>query len=128
MPDHPKPFSRLAESLIGDFRGVPLAEPRKMRRRQTRELAQVVEELMVKHQIGRASPEQAIRTRWAELVGSANAAYSHAVRIDHGRQLVVVASHGVVRNELFLHRAEIVDRIQKVPGCAHVKQLMIRAG
>ena len=128
MSDQPKPFSKLAERLIGDFRGVPNADPRKMRRRPTRALAAVVEELMVKHQIGRESPEHTIREHWPDVVGAANAAYSNAVRIDYGRRLVVHASHAVVRNELFLHRAEIVERIQKLAGCAEVKELHIRAG
>ena len=128
MPNEPKPFSRIAEGLIGDFRGVPNTDPRKMRRRPTRELAAVVEELMVKHQIGRDSPDHTIREHWAELVGGANAAYSHAVRIDYGRRLVVHASHAVVRNELFLHRAEIIGRIQKLPACAGVTELHLRAG
>jgi len=34
----------------------------------------------------------------------------------------------VVRNEIFLHRAEIVDRIRKLPGCAGVKELWVKAG
>jgi hypothetical protein len=33
-----------------------------------------------------------------------------------------------VRNELFMHRAEIVERIQKLPGCAVIKELNLRAG
>jgi len=127
MPD-PKPFSKLAEQLIGDFRGVPNSDPRKMRRRPTRELAAVVEELMVKHQIGRESPEHTIREHWTGVVGTANAAYSNAVRIELDRRLVVHASHAVVRNELFLHRAAIVERIQKLPGCVKVTELHIRAG
>jgi hypothetical protein len=61
------------------------------------------------------------------LVGTANAAYSHPVTIERNR-LLVLASHAVVRNELFLHRDEIVARIRELPGCAHVKSLNLRAG
>jgi len=128
MPEEPKPFSKIAERLIGDFRRVPSSDPRKMRRRPTRELAAVIDELMIKHQIGRSSPEQTIRDHWPELVGEANASYSHAVQLDARRRLVVHATHAVVRNELFLHRATIIERIQKLPGCADIKFLHIRAG
>jgi hypothetical protein len=83
---------------------------------------------MVKHRIGRAAPEDAIRERWAEIVGGAMAAYSHPVQIEQNRRLLVHASHAVVRNELFLNRAMIVERIQKLPGCAGVKELWIKAG
>jgi hypothetical protein len=128
MPDEPQSFSQAAEELIGDLRGIPFREPRKMKRRPTKAMAPLVEELLVKYQIGRHSTEQTIRDHWAEMVGAANAAYSHPVRIERGRSLFVLVSHGVVRNELFLHREAILEKIRKLPGCDHVRQLMLRAG
>jgi hypothetical protein len=127
MPDQPHQFSKLAEELVGDLRGVEFDEPRRSHKRATKDLAAVVEELMVKHQIGRPSAEQAIRDHWSELVGPANASYSHAVRAERGR-LLVFAAHSVVRNEIFLHRDEIVQRIRKLPGCEGIRSLNIRAG
>lgn len=127
MPDQPHQFSKLAEELVGDLRGVPYDEPRRSVKRATQPLAGVIEQLMVKHQIGRPSAEQEIRDHWPELVGAANAAYSHAARIERGR-LIVLAAHSVVRNEIFLHRDEIVARIRKLPGCETLRSLNIRAG
>jgi hypothetical protein len=127
MTDQPHQFSKLAEELVGDLRGVEFDEPRRSHKRPTKDLSAVVEELMVKHQIGRPSAEQSIRDRWAELVGAANASYSHAARIERGR-LIVLAAHSVVRNEIFLHREEIVQRIRKLPGCEGLRSLNIRAG
>ncbi|QYM77843.1 DUF721 domain-containing protein [Horticoccus luteus] len=125
--DQPHTFSKIAEELIGELRHLPPTEPKRHVRRPTLPLADLVEQLMVKYQVGRPSPEQAIREFWPRLVGPANASYSHAVAIERGR-LVVVAGHAVVRNELFLHRAEILKRLQKLPGCEIVKSLNIRAG
>lgn len=85
MPDELHEFSKGAEGLIGDFRGIPFTEPPRMRRRQTTAMAPLIESLLVKYQIGRNSCEQTIRDHWAEMVGTANAAYSHPVRIDRGR-------------------------------------------
>ncbi len=99
-----------------------------MKRRPTKTMAPLIEELLVRYQIGRHSPEQTIRDHWAEMVGAANAAYSHPVRIDRGRSLFVLVSHSVVRNELFLHREAILEKIQQLPGCDHVRQLTLRAG
>lgn len=127
MPDQPHQFSKLAEELVGDLRGVPFEDPKRSRKRPTRALNELIEDLLQKNQIGRSSPEQTIRDQWVELVGSANASYSHPARIERN-QLVVLAAHAVVRNELFHHRAEIVTRIKKLPGCAHVKSLNLRAG
>src|SRR5476649_2701767 len=83
MPDkEPFHFSKTAEELIGDLRGVPYSEPRRQKIRPTHSLASVVDDLVSKYQIGRDTPEQTIRERWTELVGAANAAYSHAARLE----------------------------------------------
>lgn len=131
MPEQPHVFSRLAEELVGDLRGVAYNEPRRSRARPTQQLAAVVEQLLQAHQIGRESPEQTIRDNWRALVdpngGNANSIHSHPARIERNMLLVLVP-HAVVRNELFHHRAEIVARIKKLPGCGHVKALNLRAG
>ena len=128
MPDNTPVFSKGARELIGEFRGVPLDEPARMRLRPTKAMAPLIEELLVKYQVGRHSCEQTIRDHWADMVGTANAAYSHPVRIDRGRSLFVLVSHGVVRNELFLHRENILEKIRQLPGCAHVCEVNLRAG
>jgi hypothetical protein len=127
MPDQPHQFSKLAEELVGDLRGIATDDPPRSKKRATQPLATVLEQLLVQHQIGRPSPEQAIRDQWPKLVGVANAAYSHPARIERNR-LTVLAAHAVVRNELFLHREEIVARIRQLPGCEGVKSLNLRAG
>jgi Dna[CI] antecedent, DciA len=127
MTNPPHQWSKLAEELVGEFRGISSEVPRRSVRRPTRSLAELVEDLMQKHRIGRSSPEQTIREKWVEIVGAANASYSHPVRIDRNL-LVVLVAHSVVRNELFHHRVEIATRIRKLPGCATVKGLNLRSG
>ena len=127
MPKEPHAFSKVAESLIGDLRRHAPEDPPRSRKRPTQPLAEVVEQVLQKHQIGRESPEHTIRDQWKTLVGPANASYSHPAMIERNR-LVVLASHAVVRNELFHHREEIVARIQQLPGCGHVKALHLRGG
>ena len=124
----PPRFSKLAEELIGDLRGIATIEPHRQRKRPTKGLSSLVEELLQKYQVGRDSPEQVIRDHWTEIVGSANASYAHAAQIDPKGRLIVLASHSVVRNELFHHRQTIVERIRKLPGCDHVKSFNLRAG
>lgn len=127
MSTEPHQFSKLAENLVSDLRGVPSDDPPRSRKRPTQPLAGLVEQLLQKHRIGRDAPEQVVREQWSSIVGSANAAYSHPATIERN-QLIVLAAHAVVRNELFLHRAEIVARIRKLPGCEGVKSLNLRAG
>ena len=127
MADEPYQFSRVAEELIGDFRQVPFKAPRRLIKRRTKGFDEVLEQLLEKYKIGRDSPEQAIRERWADLVGPANANYSHPVSVERGRLLVLV-SHAVVRSELFHHRESIAEKIRQIPGCKEVRNLNIRAG
>lgn len=123
----PHQFSKIAEELVCDLRRVANTDPARSRKRATRPLAELIEELLQRNQIGRSSPENTIRERWVELVGAANATYSHPARIERNR-LVVLAGHAVVRNELFHHREQIVERIKKLPGCGDIKSLNLRAG
>jgi hypothetical protein len=123
----------VAETLIGELRRLPFAEYRNRKgqrqvRRPTKNLAVLLEPLLVKYHIGRDSPEHTLRERWAELVGGANAAYSHPVEIDPRGRLLVLTSHAIVRNELFLHRDSVLQKIRAIPGCDHIKTLQLRAG
>ncbi|ACB75699.1 DUF721 domain-containing protein [Opitutus terrae] len=128
MPEEPpRQLSKLAEELVGDLRGLGSAEPRRSVKRPTQDLKSVVEQLVTKYHIGQESAEQTIRDHWVEIVGAANASYSHAASIERNR-LLVLTSHSVVRNELFHHREQIVERIRQLPGCGGVKSLNLRAG
>ncbi len=122
----PKEFSRAVENLIAGFRQVPEDRGRSKRRR-TNELGSLVDELLVKYRISHDSLEHSIREKWPELVGAANASYSHPVVVERGL-LVVLVSHAVVRNELFQHRESILEKLKKLPGCADIKGLALRAG
>lgn len=124
----PHEFSKLAQELIGDLRGLPFDEPRRLVRRPTRTAGDLIEQLLLKHQIGQDTPEHTIRENWPEVVGPANARYSHPATLDARGKLLVLTNHAVVRNEIFLHRQIVLERIQKLPGCAHIKGLNLRAG
>ena len=128
MPDEPHRFSKVAEDLIASLRRVPSEDPRGIRRRPSRDFVELVDSLRAKHGIGRPTAEQELRDRWPEIVGPANASYSHAVRIDERGRLAVHASHAVVRNELFMNRAEIIERIRRLPGCGSIKQIHLSQG
>ncbi len=122
------PFQHAARELIAAFRGVTNDVPARQHRRPTRAISPLIEELLVKHQIGRAAPEDAIRENWPALVGPAIAHYSHAGQIDPRGKLVILYSQSVAGSQLRFHQADILARIRALPGCTHVKSLAIRAG
>jgi len=126
MSDEPKEFSRAVENLIAGFRELP-EDPGRSKRRKAQDLGGLIDELLVKYRIGHDSIEHRIREQWPELVGVANASYSHPVVVERNL-LVVLVSHSVVRNELFFHRDAITGKIRQLPGCGHIKGLALRAG
>ncbi len=125
-PDEPKEFSRAIENLIAGFRELP-EDPGRSKRRKTVDLASLVDALLVKYRISHDSLEHSIRDKWPELVGAANATYSHPLVVER-QQLVVLVSHAVVRNELFLHRTAILAKLRQLPGCDGIRGLQLRTG
>ncbi|MEO6993940.1 MAG: DUF721 domain-containing protein, partial [Lacunisphaera sp.] len=124
--DEPKEFSREIENLIAGFRAVPNDRSRS-KRRKTVDLGALIDELLVKYRISHDSIEHSIREKWPELVGPANASYSHPLTVERN-QLVVLVSHAVVRNELFHHRLTILEKLKKLPGCGEIKGIALRVG
>lgn len=130
MPDTSSPqFSKLAQELIGDLRGIETTEPKRQVKRATKSASDVIEALVNKYHLGdQASPEQAIRDRWSELVTPTLAAYSHVVEITKSGWLMVIVSNAVAKQELTNNRRLFLRKIKAVPGCAHIKGLNFRAG
>lgn len=117
-------FSKAAQDLIASLRRIEPDAPKRSRVRPSRPIAELVETILQENRIGRDAPEHTIREHWSELVGPASAAYSHPVKLERNL-LTVLTSHAVVRNELFLHREEIVARIRLLRGCESVKALKL---
>ncbi len=122
-------FRHLARQLVADLRGVPDRTPARQVKRPTHALGGLIDELLVKHHIGRHTPEDTIRENWPALVGPAIAHYSHAGQIDPKGKLVILYNQPVAGNELRFHQASILAKIQALPGLRNVvKSLAIRAG
>jgi len=124
--DEPKEFSRAIENLIAGFRELP-EDGARSKRRKTQDLGPLIDELLVKYRISHDSLEHSIREQWPALVGVPNATYSHPLVVERNL-LVVLVSHAVVRNELFLHKDSILEKLRKLPGCSAIKGLALRSG
>ena len=120
-------FSRDIENLIASFRGLPNDDSR-TKRRQEQPLGEALDKLLRKYHVGEDAPDHTIRQHWAEIVGAANAAYSHPVKIDPKGKLLVLVSHAIVRDEHRLLETIILQRVRKLRGCERVSALTLRAG
>jgi hypothetical protein len=129
MPETRDTFRHIARQLVADLRGVPDKTPARQIKRPTHSLGALLDELLVKHNVGRHTPEDAIRENWPALVGPAIAHYSHAGQIDPKGRLTILYNQPVAGNELRFHQAAILAKIQALPGLRSVvKSLAIRAG
>lgn len=122
-----KKFSRQVENLIAEFRGLP-TDTSRSKLRDTRGLGQVVDQILHKYRIGMATPEDAIRQAWPEIVGEGNATFCHPLRIDREKTLVIGVSNPVVRQELLFHKPVILQRIRTIPAAKHITDVAVRTG
>ena len=122
----PYAFSRLAEELIGDFRKLPFDEPAAMRRRATKPVASVIEELIAKYKIGTTAIEDSIRAEWPALVGQANAQYSIPMNVDDRSILMVGYSHSMVHTNLSMMKPTILAKVKALPNCGHIKDIRFK--
>jgi hypothetical protein len=122
-----KKFSRQVENLVAQMRGVP-EDTSRSRLRESQPISGLVEQLLHKHRIGMATPEDAVRSAWSEIVGEPIANLCHPLRIDRERTLIVGVSNPVVRQELLFHRAAVLGRIRAIPACSHITDVSFRSG
>jgi hypothetical protein len=118
-------FSRKVENLIAEFRGLPTNRSRS-RERDTKSGAEVIEDILHKYRVGKATPEEAVREAWVEIVGEPNAAYCHPMRIDRDRTLVVGVTNPVIRQEMLFHKALVLKRVQAIPACKRITSIVFR--
>lgn len=124
----PEEFSRLAQELIGDLRGIPFSEPARMRRRPTKDLGPLMEAVLAKHHIGTENLAEDIRAHWAQVVGPANAQFSHPILLDDKQILHVSYSHSMVHSNLKLMKPTILERLRALPRCGSIKDIRLRLG
>jgi hypothetical protein len=125
--NQPHEFSRSIENLIASLRGLPENDS-KSRIRHTKPLGESIDKILRQYHIGDDDPIHSVRQQWGEIVGPANAAYSHPVKIDTKGRLVVQIGHAVVRDELRLLEPIVLQRVRKCTGGEKVKALALVTG
>ncbi len=120
-------FSRDVENLIAALRGLPEDRTRSILR-EPRSSEDLMADLTRSYRLDGRTPEEAIQENWAQLVGNANAEYSRLMRIDERRRAIIGVSNPIVRQELFFHRKEVLQRLRALPGCGGIRTILLRAG
>lgn len=120
-------FPRHVENLIAAMRGLP-ADRSQSRLRETVALADALEKVLEKHQLGKPRIEETIQQNLDTVIGRANAHYCTLQRVEDGRRVFFAVTHPVVRQELFFNRKLILQRLQALPGGSKIREVILRSG
>ncbi len=118
--------TRKERALVANFLEVPVAEdPKKESLPLT--MKEVVEMAWANWGIDQvSSPEQVISENWQKVVGIKFAGKCAPERlIENTGTLFIKTASGPIKQELGFARKQILKRIQKLKGCALVKELKI---
>jgi hypothetical protein len=125
----PKPsnFNRKTNNLIASLRGLPKDRSRAFWKDE-KDLNAVMDRVIERFHISEVRPEEAILADWTSIVGDRNASHSHPHRLEHGFRLYVLVNNPVVKQEMQFHKKMIKTRLNKIPGCEGIREIIFRAG
>jgi predicted nucleic acid-binding Zn ribbon protein len=96
-----------------------------MRRRKTVTIAEALREYITEMNLGGKLDEVGVIGSWEEIVGKAISSRTTKIYIkDH--ILYVHLSSSVVRNELFMLREALREKLNEKAGCEVVKDIVLR--
>lgn len=120
-------FSRDANSLIADLRGIKYKRS-PARLRDVVQLENLVEVILQKHRIGKASVEDTIMAKWRDIVGEQTAHRCRPHKIIDGKKLIIITTNAVLRQELMFRKTDILRKVRALPECGTVREIVVRAG
>ncbi len=92
----------------------------------TRPLSTLVDQVLQKIQPTNAPLEEAILSSWEAIVGPRLASQSRPGRLVKGRQFVILAYNGIIRQELHFQAQSILKRVQSLPGGEQLVEISIQ--
>lgn len=126
MADKPYKFSRRAENLIANLRGVP--EDYSPIVRDTVDMGTVFDKILTRYKIGVDSLEDRIREKWTKIVGLENAGHCNPVRIEREITLVIAVSNPIIRQELQFNQAIVLRNLNSIKDGNRIRNLVFRSG
>ncbi len=126
MVDKRYQFSRQAENLIANLRGVP--EDYSPIVRETVDMGLVFDRILHRYKIGVESLEDRVREQWRQIVGADNAGHCNPVRIEREKTLVIAVSNPIIRQELQFNQSIILQNLKSVKDGGRIRNLIFRSG
>lgn len=112
-------FGRRIRNLIAAFRGLP-PEKSKSFLVRTKPIGESIGQLLKKINGPTVSPEREIQSNWHAIVGERMANRCHPVRILNSDVLLIHSESAVIRNELQMQKAKILENLHRLAHCARI--------
>ena len=119
------PFSKQVEDIIADFRSLPRTVTESSRYVPVR-LDSVLDVLKEKYNLEKPSAELSIVSHWSELFGNLSGR-CRPLSIKGGNTLIISVANQTLRAELQFRKHTILKKIQQLPYCGIIGELVIRA-
>ena len=120
-------YNRKINNLIASFQGLPRDHSRAFWRKE-KGMDAVMDQVIQKFKIITTQPEEIIAAEWISLVGEHNAKHANPWRLDRNGRLFVMVNNPVVKQEMLFHKKLLLTRINELPGCQGIYQIVFRAG
>ncbi|MGE9295958.1 MAG: DUF721 domain-containing protein [Puniceicoccales bacterium] len=118
-------FSREVNNLIANLRDLPEDHGRS-RSRGAKPIDSVVEVILERYKIGKPTAEEIIVKHWKEIVGEETAHRARPMKLVNGKQLIIMASNSVIKQELLFAERQILKRVRALPECGAIRDVSIR--
>ena len=117
-------FSKNTEDIIADFRGLPRSVSASSKRPPI-QLDNILVLLKEKYKLEQPSAERTLVEHWGEVFGNL-AGRCNPVRIKDEHTLIVSVTNQTLRSELQFRKRAVLKKIQSLPNCKNVRELVIR--
>lgn len=115
------------QRLLNEFKGLP-QDRLEYDVSSSKPIDSLIEVLINRYHIEQATPEETIMSHWRELLGETNAHRCSPVRLDAQQTLHIAVSNPTLRRELMFNQRTILQRLQQLPGCDHIRAIRLVAG
>ncbi len=96
-----------------------------MKRKEVQALSEILDEILRENHLDIGLDAARARQAWKEVMGQAVDKCTLAVHYDKGT-LQIKLSSAVLRNELFMNRKQLIDRLNNHIGRAVIKNIYLR--
>ena len=118
-------FNRHTENLIANLRGLPEDRGRSIHRSAV-PLGNLVDTLFERYKVNQPRLEDTIMANWKKIVGEKTAHRCSPVKIVQQKRLVVFAANSIVRSELKFNQRAIIKKINALPNCEDIREIVFQ--